>query len=158
MNTDKTNLKTRIGLVDEEVTERVLGAVFEVANTLGAGFLEKVYERALLRELRLRGIRVTGQAPVPVSYKGQNVGVYFADLLVEDELVVELKCVERLANEHTAQCLNYLKASGRSVCLLVNFQRPKVEWRRIVGGGRQDWATDEHGLEKKGMLATDEHG
>ena len=67
-------------------------------------------------------------------YKGQSVGDYFADLLVEDVLVVELKCVERLAGEHTAQCLNYLRASNRTVCLLVNFQKPKVEWKRIVTG------------------------
>lgn len=114
------------------LTERVLGAVFEVSNTLGAGFLEKVYERALLRELVLRGIRATPQASFAVIYKGQYIGEYFADLLVEDILVVELKCVDRLANEHTAQCLNYLRASIRTVCLLVNFQRPKVEWKRIV--------------------------
>jgi GxxExxY protein len=69
-----------------------------------------------------------------VAYKGHSVGEYFADILVEDVLVVELKCVERLANEHTAQCLNYLRASGLAVCLLVNFQKPKVEWKRIVLG------------------------
>jgi GxxExxY protein len=62
------------------------------------------------------------------------VGEYFADILVEDALVVELKCVDRLAGEHTAQCLNYLRASGRTVCLLVNFQKPKVEWKRVVNG------------------------
>ena len=76
----------------------------------------------------------SGQASFGVNYKGQHIGTYYSDILVEDVLVVELKCVERLANEHTAQCLNYLRASGRSVCLLVNFQRPKVEWRRIVSG------------------------
>ena len=118
----------------DSLTERVLSAIFEVSNTLGAGFLEKVYERALLRELALRGISATAQASFAVTYKGYSVGEYFADILVEDALVVELKCVERLANEHAAQCLNYLKASGRTVCLLVNFQRPKVEWRRIVQG------------------------
>jgi GxxExxY protein len=112
----------------------VLGAVFEVSNTLGAGFLEKIYQRALLRELSLQGIRATSQVSFSVMYKDQCVGEYFTDILVEDVLVVELKCVDRLANEHTAQCLNYLKASSRSVCLLVNFQRPKVEWRRIVSG------------------------
>src|ERR1017187_556450 len=116
----------------EALTERVLGAVFEVSNTLGAGFLEKVYERALVRELGLRGIRTAVQAPLAVSYKGYAVGEYFVDILVEDVLMVELKCVERLANEHTAQCLNYLRASGLNVCLLVNFQRAKVEWRRIL--------------------------
>ncbi|HYL77384.1 MAG TPA: GxxExxY protein [Bryobacteraceae bacterium] len=114
------------------LTEQVLGAVFEVSNALGVGFLEKVYERALLKELGLRGIRAAGQVSLTVTYKGHSVGEYFADILVEDVLVVELKCVERLCNEHTAQCLNYLRASGRRVCLLVNFQRPKVEWKRIV--------------------------
>jgi GxxExxY protein len=114
------------------LTERVLGAVFEVSNTLGSGFLEKVYERALLRELGLRGIRATAQAPTAVTYKGLSMGEYFADILVEDVLVVELKCVDRLANEHTAQCLNYLRTSGRTLCLLINFQKPKVEWKRVV--------------------------
>src|SRR5271163_2602485 len=93
------------------LTERVIGAVFEVANTLGAGFLERVYERALLKELRLQGVRAVPQASFPVMYKGQNVGEYFADILVEDSLVVELKCADRLTDEHLAQCLNYLRAS-----------------------------------------------
>ena len=114
------------------LTENVLGAVFEVSNTLGAGFLENVYERALLAELRIRGIKATGQTSLSVSYKGHTVGEYFVDILVEDVLVLELKCVERLANEHMAQCLNYLRASGRTICLLINFQKPKVEWKRIV--------------------------
>jgi len=118
----------------DSLTENVLGAVFEVSNTIGAGFLEKVYERALLRELGLRGIRATAQNSFIGSYKGHNVGEYVVDILVEDVLVVELKCVERFANEHTAQCLNYLRASGLAVCLLINFQRPKVEWKRIVQG------------------------
>src|ERR1039457_185109 len=108
----------------ESLTERVLAAVFEVSNVLGAGFLEKVYERALLRELGLRGIRAAGQASFAVTYKGAAVGEYAADILVEDELVVELKCVERLGNEHMAQCLNYLRVSGLRFCLLINFQRP----------------------------------
>ena len=90
----------------------------------------------MLKELALRGIRAAAQVSFAVSYKGQCVGDYFADILVEDVLVVELKCVERLVGEHTAQCLNYLRASGRTVCLLVNFQRPKVEWKRIVLGYR----------------------
>ena len=116
------------------LTEQVIGALIEVSNALGAGFLEKVYERALLRELGLRGIRARPQVSFTVSYKGLPVGEYFADILVEETLVIELKCVDRLANEHTAQCLNYLRASGRTLCLLVNFQKPKVEWKRIVCG------------------------
>ena len=120
----------------DSLTETVLGAIFEVANTLGAGFLEKVYQRALLKELRIRGLQTASQASFPVMYKGECMGEYFADILVEDVLVVELKCVERLANEHTAQCLNYLRASCRTLCLLVNFQKPTVEWKRIVHGFR----------------------
>jgi GxxExxY protein len=116
------------------LTERVLGAVFEVSNTLGAGFLEKVYQRALVHELRLRGMRADAEVSIPVICKGQWIGEYFADILVEDVLVIELKCAESLCNEHTAQCLNYLRASGRRFCLLVNFQKPKVEWKRIVYG------------------------
>ncbi len=116
------------------LTEQVLGAVFEVSNTLGAGFLERVYERALVRELGLRGIRTVSQASFAIIYKELVVGEYLADILVEDILVVELKCVERLANEHTAQCINYLRASGLTLCLLVNFQKPRVEWKRIVHG------------------------
>ena len=88
----------------------------------------------MLRELALRGIQATAQATFAIDYKGQYIGEYYSDILVEGVLVIELKCVERLANEHMAQCLNYLRASGRSVCLLVNFQRPKAEWRRIVNG------------------------
>ena len=119
----------------DSLTENVIGAVLEVSNTLGTGFLEKVYERALVRELGLRGVRAKAQFSISVMYKGACVGEYCADILVEDVLLVELKCVDRLGNEHTAQCLNYLKATGRTVCLLVNFQRSKVEFRRIVN----DW-------------------
>jgi len=116
----------------DELSERALGAVFEVANTLGAGFLEKVYERALLRELKLRGIPAVSQASFSVTYKDQRIGEYYADILVENALVIELKCVDHLAGEHIAQCLNYLRASGLKLCLLVNFQRPTVEWKRVV--------------------------
>ena len=118
----------------DSLTERVLGAVFEVSNTLGAGFLEKVYQRALLTELRIRNIRATAEVSFAVTYNGHPAGEYFADILVEDVLVIELKCAERLSNEHTAQCLNYLRASDLTVCLLVNFQKPKVEWKRLVHG------------------------
>jgi GxxExxY protein len=115
-----------------QLIERVIGAIYEVANHLGSGFLEKVYERALVLELRSRGIRAEAQVAVRVLYKGETVGDYYVDLLVEDELIVELKCVDSLTNEHMAQTLNYLRASNHHIALLVNFQHPKVEWRRVV--------------------------
>jgi GxxExxY protein len=123
-----------IGLNDA-LSERVIGAIFEVANTLGSGFLEKVYERALAKELRLRGMQVDVQVPIEVTYKGESVEAYIADIVVDNELVLELKCAERLGPDHMAQCMNYLKASGKHVCLLVNFQSRRVEWKRILRPG-----------------------
>jgi len=116
----------------EGLVETGVGAAYEVSNVLGAGFLEKIYERALIEELGLRGLRVKAQTPFPVVYKGKPIGTYSADLLVEDRLLVEVKCVDGFSNEHLAQCINYLKASGLHLALLINFRRPKVEWRRVV--------------------------
>ena len=114
------------------LTESVIGAAYEVSNTLGAGFLEKLYERALKNELTLRGISVQSQVVYPVIYKGLLVGEYAPDLLVADSLIVELKCVDHFARIHIAQCLSYLHASGLTLALLLNFQHPKVECRRIT--------------------------
>ena len=122
-------------LDQSDLTGQILGAAFDVSNTLGAGFLEKVYSRALLHELKLRGLSVRSEVAFSVTYKGQRVGEYFADIVVEDVVVVELKCVDRLGNEHAAQCLNYLHVSGLKLCLLLNFQRPTIDWRRIVYSG-----------------------
>jgi GxxExxY protein len=116
----------------ESTVEKLIGAIYEVSNVLGAGFLEKVYERALLRELAMAGLHAQAQVRFPVVYKGQCVGEYLGDIVVENEIVVELKCVESFTNEHLAQCINYLKATNLKLALLVNFQKPKVEWRRIV--------------------------
>jgi GxxExxY protein len=116
----------------DALAEIVIGAAYEVANTLGAGFLEKVYERALVAELRIRGVIAESQAPFIVRYKGEEVGTYFADVLVDRHLIVEVKCAEAFANEHLAQALNYLKATDLRLALLINFQSPKVEWRRVV--------------------------
>ena len=116
----------------ETLAETVIGAAYEVSNVLGSGFLEKIYERALMEELSLRGIRVQPQATFPVTYKGKLMGTYAADLVVDNCLLVEVKCVEQFSSEHLAQCINYLKASGLRLALLINFRHPKVEWRRVV--------------------------
>jgi len=115
----------------EKLTEEVIGACFEVANELGSGFLESVYEKALLIALRKKNINVVTQAPVTVTFRGQQVGSFFADLLVEDEVIVELKAVKALVPEHLAQVINYLKATGLETALLVNFGSRKVEYRRL---------------------------
>jgi GxxExxY protein len=115
-----------------KITERVIGCAYMVANTLGPGFLEKVYENALAHELRKAGLQVGQQYDVSVYYDGVVVGEYSADLLVEQRVLVELKGIRCLDEIHVAQCLNYLKATGLQVCLLINFGTPKVEIRRIV--------------------------
>ena len=115
-----------------ELATKVIGAVYEVSNILGVGFLEAVYERALVKELGLRGISARRQAPVRVKYKDEIVGKYRADILVEGRLIIEVKCAEGFANEHMAQCINYLKATDLNLCLIVNFKQPKAVWKRIV--------------------------
>ncbi len=118
----------------DEIAESAIGAAYEVSNVLGAGFLEKVYERAMVRELASRGLKVEESVGYPVAYKGQLVGKYIADIVVADAVLVELKCVDRFAGEHTARCINCLKASGLRLALLFNFQKPKVEWKRLIYG------------------------
>lgn len=116
----------------DALCHKVIGAAYTVANTLGAGFFEKVYERALLVELERLGIAAAGQVPCTVLYRGVEVGQYVGDIVVEGRLAVELKCVERLAPIHLAQCLNYLRATGMELCLLMNFERPRLEVRRVI--------------------------
>jgi len=115
----------------EELTEEILGACFEVSNELGVGFLESVYEKALLVALRQKGINAISQAPVAVNFREELVGQFFSDLLVAGEIIVELKVVKTLAPEHLAQVINYLKATGLKTALLVNFGNRKVEYRRL---------------------------
>ena len=111
---------------------QIIGAAYEVSNSLGCGFLEKVYERAMTRELTLRGLQVRSQVRYTIEYKGHAAGDYIADLVVADQILVELKCVEAFSKEHLAVCLNYLRASQLRFALLINFQKPKVEWKRII--------------------------
>ena len=115
-----------------DITYAINGAVFEVNRILGSGFLEKVYENALLVELKRRGIKAQSQVPIKVLYKEKVVGEYISDLLVEDKVIVELKTVENIDKVHEAQLLNYLKATGIRVGILVNFKHPKAEIKRMV--------------------------
>ena len=124
MNTDREDL--------DRLSEQVIGCAYAVSNTLGCGFVEKVYENALAHELRKAGLRVHQQRAITVRYDGVVVGEYAGDLLVEEVLLVELKAVKTLNDGHLAQCLNYLKATGLKLCLLLNFAKPKVEVKRVV--------------------------
>lgn len=119
-------------LKDEELTRKIIGCCFEVANELGYGFLEGVYERSLLIALRNSGLRAENQIPLSVKFQGIEVGHFFADLVVEGKILLELKAVSKLIPEHKAQLLNYLKASGIEVGLLVNFGKERLEWERFV--------------------------
>jgi GxxExxY protein len=116
----------------DSITERIIGCAYEVANILGHGFLENVYENALAHELSKNGPMVEQQKSIKVLYKNGVVGEYVADLLVEGSVLVELKAVKALNDHHLAQCLNYLKATGLKVCLLINFGTPKIEVQRVV--------------------------
>lgn len=115
-----------------QITEKIIGSAYKVANELGSGFLEKVYENALAYELGKFGLKVEQQKEIDVFYDNVNVGNYDADLLVEDIVIVELKTVKNLDNAHKAQCLNYLKATGLKICLLINFGNPRVEVKRLI--------------------------
>ena len=115
-----------------QITEKIIGCAYKVSNTLGSGFLEKVYENALAHELRKAGLRVVQQYGIQVYYDGIVAGEYAADLCVEDCVLIELKAVRTFDEVHMAQCLNYLKATDLRICLLINFGRPKVEIKRVV--------------------------
>jgi GxxExxY protein len=117
---------------EDAITYNINGAVFEVNKVLGPGFLENVYEKALLHELNRRGLKARNQIPISVQYKEKVVGEYFADILVEDSIILEIKAVERLSGVHEAQILNYLKATGYKIGLLINFTYPKAEIKRFV--------------------------
>ena len=114
------------------ITEKIIGCSYDVSNSLGAGFVDKVYENALAHRIRKStGLVVAQQHPIKVTYDDIVVGDFFADLLVHERVLVELKAVSMLTNDHTAQALNYLRATGLEICLLINFGRTKVEIKRL---------------------------
>jgi GxxExxY protein len=114
------------------ITEKIIGCAFKVSSTLGVVFLEKVYENALAHELRKAGLKVEQQKRIRVFYDGVEVGYYDADLHVEDRIIVETKTVKAFDEVHLAQCLNYLKATGLTLGLLLNFATPKLGIKRVA--------------------------
>jgi len=126
MNADEHRLELN------KLTDKIIGCAYTVSNTLGSGFLEKVYENALVHELRNVGFQVEQQHSINVFYDKVVVGDYIADILVNNSVIVELKVVNSLDEIHFAQCINYLKATNLKVCLLMNFAKPRVDVKRIV--------------------------
>ena len=132
------NKKTRVGLWLvikmnlDDITYGINGAIFEVNRELGVGFLEKVYENALMVELESRKLKAESQVPITVRYKGVEIGEYFAGIVVEKQVLLELKAVDSLQKIHEAQLLNYLKATGYKIGLLINFTHPKAEIKRFI--------------------------
>ena len=115
-----------------KTSEKIIGAAYKVSNALGAGFLEKVYENAMVLALKKDGLAVEQQKPINVYYDDIVVGEYFADLLVENKIILELKACKNIEDIHLAQCLNYLKATGMKLGLILNFGNPRVGIKRVV--------------------------
>jgi len=120
-----------VPLANTDLTEKIIKACFEVANELGSGFLESVYLNALLIVIRQKGLKAVPQVHIKVKFHGEIIGEFIADILVENKVIVELKTVALLAPEHSAQVINYLKATGMETGLLVNFGRPRIEIRHL---------------------------
>ena len=116
----------------DDLTQSIIGCAFEVINELGSGFLESVYENAMVLALSEAGLPVQSQVPVPVMFRGKRVGDFYADLLVDEKVIVELKAVRAIIPEHQAQIINYLNATGIEVGLLINFGNPKLELKRFT--------------------------
>jgi GxxExxY protein len=118
-------------MLHEELSHRILQACFEVSNELGIGFLESVYEKALLIALRQKGLNADSQISLAVKFLGIRVGEFYVDILVEKKVLLELKAASALTKERQAQLINYLKATGTEVGMLINFGNPKLEYRRF---------------------------
>ncbi len=125
-------MKTEKEFIYKELTSEIIEASFNVHNTIGCGLLEKVYENSLAWELELRGKRISSQKEFKVVYREKEVGTYYADLIIDDKVILEIKSVEKIDNIHRAQLLNYLRISGKRVGLIINFARPKLEYERLI--------------------------
>ncbi len=119
-------------IIHKDLSYKVIGLAMEVHRELGCGFLEKVYENALMALFQREGISARQQAPVTVCFQGKVVGEYFADILVEDKIILELKASRDIAEIHKAQALNYLKATSLRLAIILNFGKEKFEYKRLV--------------------------
>ena len=126
MNTNKHEI------VYKDLSYQIIKAALETHNILGAGFLEKVYENALIIKLKQYGLKAEQQLPIKVLFEGAIVGDYCADIVVDGKVILELKCIESITSIHEAQLINYLKATGMKLGIIINFAKPKLEYKRMV--------------------------
>ena len=119
-------------LAESDLTYKIRGCVYEVYTELGSGFLEAVYEKALIAEMQLKGLQVESQVPIDIEYKGKSIGLYYADLIINGTVILELKAQARLSPASEAQLLNYLRATNLHLGLLVNFSYPKASVKRLI--------------------------
>ncbi len=119
-------------IVFKDLAYKIIGIAMKVHNQLGHGFLEKVYENAMMVLFRKEGIRALQQAALTVRFLGEVVGDYYADILIDDKIIVELKSVDKITGVHRAQAINYLKATGLELAIILNFNKEKLEYERLV--------------------------
>ncbi len=119
-------------IVYKDLSYKIVGLAMEVHSKLGYGFLEKVYENALMLLFRREGIKAEQQAAIKVHFEGEIVGEYFADILIEDKIILELKVLDKITDVHIAQALNYLKATGLQLAIIINFGKRKLEYERLI--------------------------
>jgi GxxExxY protein len=126
MHTNKNSI------VHRDLSYQIIGLAMEVHGKLGFGFLEKVYENAMMVLFRRENILAVQQAPIQVHFERQVIGSYIADILVDEKIILELKCVEMITNAHRAQALNYLKATQKRLAIILNFAKKRLEYERLV--------------------------
>lgn len=116
----------------KDLTEKIIGAGIEVHKQLGPGFIESIYENALILELKEKGLKVTNQVDIPVIYRNQQIGLHRLDLLIDDTIIVELKAMKTIDDIHFAVVKSYLKAAGKNHGLIMNFAKTKLETKRVI--------------------------
>jgi GxxExxY protein len=121
-----------MSLLYKELSYKIIGIAMEVHRELGPGFLEKVYENSMMLLLKEKGIEAKQQYPIPVHFKGTKIGEYFADILVDDKVILELKTVDKITNLFRAKAIHYLKATEKKLAIIINFKSESLQYERIV--------------------------
>lgn len=119
-------------ILHKDLSYKIIGLAMQVHKELGHGFLEKVYENGMMVLLREDGMKAIQQAPIKVMFHGEMIGEYFADILVDDKIILELKTVDKISDAHKAQALNYLKATGKELAIILNFGKERLEYERLA--------------------------